>query len=58
MDLTFPKLPCWPPGPQGQCRTFHKQQGSSHSYMASTRFTCRIRPDMNRVDLASVWDWG
>ncbi|KAH3754877.1 hypothetical protein DPMN_189560 [Dreissena polymorpha] len=27
-------------------------------HMASTRFTCRIRPDMNRVDLASVWDWG
>ncbi|KAH3790144.1 hypothetical protein DPMN_168339 [Dreissena polymorpha] len=33
-------------------------QGSTRSYTAATWPTCRIMPDMIRVDPASIFDWG
>ncbi|KAH3790142.1 hypothetical protein DPMN_168337 [Dreissena polymorpha] len=43
--------------PQGHCRTFKDLHKSTLRYTAAERSTCRIEPDMIRVDPALVWNW-
>ncbi|KAH3739793.1 hypothetical protein DPMN_046483 [Dreissena polymorpha] len=51
-------LPDWPPGPPRKMPDVPGPTRIDTDYMASTRFTSRIGPDMNRFYPASVWDWG
>ncbi|KAH3804065.1 hypothetical protein DPMN_132343 [Dreissena polymorpha] len=50
-----PKTAVWATGAP---RTFPNVPGPTRINMAATRFKCRKKPHMNRVDPASVWDLG
>ncbi|KAH3837414.1 hypothetical protein DPMN_110803 [Dreissena polymorpha] len=58
VSFELPKTAMFVSPPKGHSRMLLDQQGRTLSYTTETRFTCRIVPDMIRVDPASIWDWG